>query len=95
MCFRSLLGKRRERKYMEFLIHNWDGANAMNPSAVPDLDAAMAGAGAIPVGGEDSPDGVIYRVEVMRDDLERQELLEILKGLGFEVDVVGEEKLER
>ena len=62
----------------------------MNAMAVDDLDTAMAGAGAIPVGGRDTPHGVIYRVEVTRADLDPQELLDIFAGLGFRVEVVGD-----
>jgi hypothetical protein len=83
MCFGR---KRKPRRYMQFLIHNWDDVNVVNPMAVPDPDAAMAGAGAIPVGGRDTPDGVLYRVGVTRDDLDPQELLGILAGLGFQVE---------
>jgi hypothetical protein len=37
--------KRNQRSWLQFVIHNWV---ALNPMAVPDLDTAMAGAGAIP-----------------------------------------------
>jgi hypothetical protein len=87
-----LRGKPKPRQYREFLILNWDQANARDPSAVTNLDEAMAGAGAIPVGGLDSPQGVIYRVELMRNDLDPQELLEIFEGLGFQVEVPAEDK---
>lgn len=87
-----LRGKRKPRQYMEFLILNWDQANDRHPNAVTNLDEAMAGAGAIPIGGVDSPQGVIYRMEVMRNDLDPQELLEIFEGLGFQVKAPGEEK---
>ena len=40
--------KRNQRSWLQFLIHNWDEVDAMNATAVPDLDAAIAGAGAIP-----------------------------------------------
>jgi len=82
---------------MQFLIPNWDDVDAMNAMAADDLDTAMAGAGAIPAGVAelaDSPRGAMYRVEVMRDDLAPQELLDIFEGLGYQVEVVGDEKLE-
>jgi len=45
----------------------WDGVNAMNPMAVPDLDAAMAGAGAIPQ-LLDIFAGLGFQVEAVGDD---------------------------
>ena len=86
--------KKKPRRYKEFLILNWDQANDRDPNAVPNLDESMAGAGAIPVGGLDSPQGVIYRVELIRNDLNPQELLDVFEGLGFQVKVAGAEKRE-
>jgi len=40
--------KPNQRSWLQFVIHNWDEVTTANGMAADDLDAAMAGAGAIP-----------------------------------------------